>query len=250
MVDFIEAEQAERATPRRRVVVASYNIHGGVGTDGRRDMARIASVVRELCADVIALQEVDCHLDDFSSITRADTLAELTGMRGIWLPTHLREDRHFANALMTSLPLQRARSIDLSYAGHEPRRALDVELGVGDAKLRVIATHLGLRPAERRHQVRALLATCARPDSSDERETSVLLGDINEWFIAGRPLRWLHAHFGHAPALRTFPSYFPLLALDRIWVHPPRAVTRVWRHQTPESRRASDHLPVVAELWI
>lgn len=236
----------QRVRERRRVVVASYNIHAGVGTDGRRDLARIGRVLRELQADVIALQEVDCDFGDFNSMERAGILAELNGLRGIWLPTHYRHTGHFANALLTTLPLHRARGIDLRYNGHEPRRALDVELGVGDAKLRVIATHLGLRPAERRHQVREILAMCAH----DTCETSVLLGDINEWFIAGRPLRWLHTHFGYAPALRTFPSYFPVLALDRIWAHPPAVMTRVWRHRTEESRRASDHLPVLAELWI
>jgi endonuclease/exonuclease/phosphatase family metal-dependent hydrolase len=230
----------------RRVVVASYNIHAGVGTDGRRDLARVGRVLRELNADVIALQEVDCDLDDFNSLTRAGLLAERSGLRGIWLPTHFRKEGHFANALLTSLPLRRARGVDLRYGRSEPRRALDVELGVGDARLRVIATHLGLRPAERRHQVRELLAISAR----DACETSVLLGDINEWFIAGRPLRWLHAHFGYAPALRTFPSRFPLLALDRIWAHPPAVMARMWRHESAESRRASDHLPVLAELWM
>jgi endonuclease/exonuclease/phosphatase family metal-dependent hydrolase len=109
----------------------------------------------------------------------------------------------------------------------------------------VIATHLGLRPRERRFQVQRILEHAGR----DERAT-VLLGDINEWFIAGRPLRWLHAHFGFVPHLRTFPASFPLFALDRIWAHPPRAIARFWCHVTPLSRSASDHLPVIARLQL
>jgi endonuclease/exonuclease/phosphatase family metal-dependent hydrolase len=76
----------------------------------------------------------------------------------------------------------------------------------------------------------------------------VLLGDINEWFLPGRPLRWLHARFGYGPPVRTFPAQFPLLSLDRIWAHPPAALSRVRAHSSREARRASDHLPVVAEL--
>ena len=232
--------------PAARVVVASYNVHGCVGVDGRRDVERVARVLCELQADVIALQEVDCDLDDFSTVTRAGVLSEVTALRGVWLPTHYRGSGHFANALLTSLPLLAARSLDLSVGRHEPRRALDLELGVGATTLRVIATHLGLWPKERREQVRRLLASCTR----DPSQVSVVLGDINEWFIAGRPLRWLHAHFGYAPAPATYPSRLPVLALDRIWAHPPLAMTRVWRHATPTSRQASDHLPVLAEVWI
>jgi endonuclease/exonuclease/phosphatase family metal-dependent hydrolase len=228
----------------RRIVLASYNIHGCIGTDRRCDIERVARVLRELRADVIALQEVEAHSDDFDGGRRTAVLGELTGLRGIWLPVHERAAGHHTNALLTSLPVLRASCIDLSYPNREPRAALDVELDAGGVALRVIATHLGLRPAERRYQVQKILARATR----DPRALTVLLGDFNEWLIAGRPLRWLHAHFGYAPHLRTFPSYWPILALDRIWAHPPTALTRVWRHRSAEGRIASDHLPIVGEL--
>jgi endonuclease/exonuclease/phosphatase family metal-dependent hydrolase len=227
------------------VVVASYNVHGCVGSDRRRDVLRVARVLRELQADVIALQEIDWHAADAQRQESAEIMAELSGMRALWAPTCERHGALFGNALLTSLPVRSVHSIDLTYAQREPRAALDVELDAGVAPLRVIATHLGLRPDERRFQVQRILEHAGK----DERPT-VLLGDINEWFIAGRPLRWLHAHFGYVPHLRTFPAFFPLLALDRIWAHPPRAIARVWCHTTPLSRRASDHLPVLARLQL
>lgn len=76
----------------------------------------------------------------------------------------------------------------------------------------------------------------------------MLLGDINEWFLPGRPLRWLHARFGYAPALRTFPARFPILPLDRIWAHPSHTLDHIRVHRTGEAAIASDHLPVIAEL--
>ena len=170
-------------------------------------------------------------------------MAELPGMRALWAPTCRRHGNPFGNALLTSLPVRNVRTIDLTYGRREPRGALDVELDAGVVPLRVIATHLGLRPRERRFQVQRILEHAGR----DDRAT-VLLGDINEWFIAGRPLRWLHAHFGFVPHLRTFPAPFPVFALDRIWAHPPRAMARFRCHVTPLSRRASDHLPVLARL--
>jgi endonuclease/exonuclease/phosphatase family metal-dependent hydrolase len=41
------------------VRIVSYNIHGCVGTDGRRDAERVAAVLEALAPDVVALQEVD-----------------------------------------------------------------------------------------------------------------------------------------------------------------------------------------------
>jgi endonuclease/exonuclease/phosphatase family metal-dependent hydrolase len=238
-------ERAARpAGAARRIVLASYNVHRCVGTDRRRDVARVLRVLRELRADVIALQEADEHLDDPSVLEHEGVLAELSGLRGIALPPPGAGYGHHRNLLLTSLPLRRVDGIELSYPRREPRGALDVELDAGHVGLRVIATHLGLRPAERRYQVRKILASATH----DERAIIVLLGDFNEWWIAGRPLRWLHAHFGFTPHLRTFPSSFPLFALDRIWAHPPTALVRVWRHLSPESRVASDHLPILGEL--
>ena len=107
-----------------------------------------------------------------------------------------------------------------------------------------MATHLGLRPAERRDQVQRLLA-----ELGDEKPMpTVLMGDLNEWFLWGRPLRWLRAHFEHTRAPATFPSSFPMLALDRIWVKPRHLLRRLSVHSSRLARRASDHLPVVAEL--
>jgi endonuclease/exonuclease/phosphatase family metal-dependent hydrolase len=230
----------------RAVVVASYNVHGCVGTDRKRNVGRVARVLRELHADVIALQEIDWYDDGADHHEPADLMAELPGMRALWAPTcRRRGGALFGNALLTSLPVRSVSSIDLTWGRREPRTALDVELDAGTGPLRVIATHLGLRPRERRFQVQRILEHAGR----DDRAT-VLLGDINEWFIAGRPLRWLHAHFGFVPHLRTFPASFPVFALDRIWVHPPRAIARVWCHVTPASRHASDHLPVLARLQL
>ena len=84
-----------------------------------------------------------------------------------------------------------------------------------------------------------------------EHETvhpTVLAGDVNEWYLWGRPLRWLHAHFGVTPALPTFPSRRPLLALDRVWTEPAAMLAFLSVHRSPLARIASDHLPLVARL--
>jgi endonuclease/exonuclease/phosphatase family metal-dependent hydrolase len=227
-----------------RVTIASYNLHAFIGTDGQRDVARSARVIRTLVADVVALQEVVFAAGAAGAPEPLEVLAELSGYVAVSAPIARRDGLAFGNAVLTRLPVLSERRICLDYGDHEPRTALEVVLETGARPLRVVATHLGLRPVERRHQVRTILAHVA----GDERSVTVLLGDFNEWFLLGRPLRWLHARFGRGYALPSYPSRFPLFALDRIWAHPRDALSNFRTHGAGEARVASDHLPVVAEV--
>lgn len=220
--------------------LATYNIHACIGGDGRFDPARTVRVLRELDAGILALQEVEHHrIDDIDLLQR---LATDTGMRAIAGPTLLRETRQYGNALLTRLPVTRVNRIDISEPGGEPRGAIDALLDWNGVPLQVVATHLGLRPDERRRQVRRLLALFRHRAQG----VSVLLGDLNEWFLWGRPLRWLHRHFTAVPYLPTWPARLPLFALDRIWVRPHDALLQLETHLTPTARQASDHLPLKA----
>jgi endonuclease/exonuclease/phosphatase family metal-dependent hydrolase len=225
--------------------IASYNVHGFVGTDGRRDVSRIAAVLRNIDADVIALQEVVFNQVE-SGTEPVDILAELSGFAAVSAPIERRDGVPFGNAVLTRLPLAGTRRICLAFPDREPRTALEVIVDTGARPLRVIATHLGLKPVERRFQVRKILEHVA----GDELSVTVLLGDFNEWFLMGRPLRWLHARFGRGAAVRTYPSRLPLFALDRIWVHPRSALTRFHAYSGREARDASDHLPVIAHVTV
>ncbi|HVY05324.1 MAG TPA: endonuclease/exonuclease/phosphatase family protein [Burkholderiales bacterium] len=225
--------------PRFRL--ASYNIHLGIGRDGEFQPARIAQVVSEIEADVIALQEVSLGAGKFNLL---DYLATQTGMQAIAAPTLVSRVGEYGNALLTRLHVVEVHRWDLSVGRHEPRGAIDALLHGNGGNLRVLATHLGLRPGERRKQIRALLEIIRR----DNRFPTALLGDVNEWFLWGRPLRWMHRYFERTPALPTFPSGHPLFALDRIWLEPRRALMRMEVHASTVARMASDHLPIVADI--
>ena len=226
--------------------IASYNVHSFVGSDGRRDVRRIARVINTLEAEVVALQEVVFTPGKNGAPEPLEMLAELSGFTAVSAPIDRRDGVPFGNTVLTRLPVTAQRRICLDYPSCEPRTALELWLETSARPLRVVATHLGLRPGERRQQVRTILSHV----EGDERSVTVLLGDFNEWFLIGRPLRWLHARFGHGAAVRSFPARWPLFALDRIWVHPQHALTRFEAFAAGEARVASDHLPVVAELRI
>ena len=223
------------------IVIASYNTHGAVGMDRRFAPDRIARVLAEIDADIVALQELQLRANGFDMLAY---LQSETGFHAIAGPTIRSTERDFGNGLLTRFPIVSASQVKLDVDRREPRGAIDALLDCNGAPLRVIATHLGLRPSERRVQVRRLLDTLrAGPEVP-----TVLLGDLNEWFLHGRPLRWLREHFGESPAHATFPSPMPLLALDRIWSSPASLLRRVRVHRSKLARRASDHLPLVARI--
>jgi endonuclease/exonuclease/phosphatase family metal-dependent hydrolase len=225
-----------------RLKLASWNLHRCVGSDGVMSAQRCAAVLREIDADMVALQEVESRpghaLDVLAGLARETRCEAVAGM------TLSREDTHYGNALLTRLAASAVRRHDLSVPGREPRAALDVDFDLQGVSAQLIVTHLGLRPAERRQQVERLTDSFRK----HQRDLVMLAGDLNEWFLWGRPLRRLHRIFPQTPHRRTWPARAPVFALDRIWVHPFTAMCRLYVYRSAAARIASDHLPLVAEI--
>ena len=225
----------------RELRIVSYNVHRAIGRDRRHDPERILAVLREIEPDVVALQEVEARDEGADML---EWLGRELGFQAIPGTTLIRHDGHYGNGVLSRYPVTRVVHCDLSWRGREPRAAIAADLDFDGSALRFVATHLGLRPAERRDQVVRLLKLFT--DAPCDR--AVLVGDLNEWLLWGRPLRRLHRYFDATPALATFPARAPLLALDRVWTHPRSMLCSVRAHKTPLSRVASDHLPLVATL--
>lgn len=221
--------------------LASYNVHRGIGRDRKFMPERILGVIQEIEPDVIALQEVEAQDSGGDMLA---WLAQKTGYQAIAGTTLKRHDGHYGNGMLSRCPIQSKSLCDLSWRRREPRGAIAADVDCGGRTLRVVATHLGLRPAERREQVERIL----RLFSWKEDDRAVLMGDLNEWFLWGRPLRHLHRYFDETPALATFPSSHPILSLDRFWAHPGTMLKKLEVHKTPLARIASDHLPLVATI--
>ncbi len=225
-------------------VIASYNIHSCIGRDGHLAPQRIVEVIRELGADIVALQEVDAQHRIDGYLDQWLYLAKELGYfctPGISLRTHR---RNYGNALLSRLPVQNVRLHDLSVDQREPRGAIDVDIRLETGPpLRVVATHLGLSNAERRAQIAALSTLLATESGS---AATFLLGDLNEWRARSRNLRLLVRHFHPSPAPSTFPARRPLFALDRILAAGVVRIGRIAAHRSDLARIASDHLPVRA----
>jgi endonuclease/exonuclease/phosphatase family metal-dependent hydrolase len=236
------------AKPRgdHELVVASYNIHKCVGTDGRFDPARIASVIGELDADVVAIQEADKRFGRRHGLLDLDALEKAAGLSLI--PTSERSEGHgwHGNALF----LRKGEVRDmrrLALPGAEPRGALVVDLDLPAGPLRLVAAHLGLLRRSRRWQVRSILDAIEQ----GPRMPILLVGDLNEWRPGRKSsLQDLKPVFGPLSHNHfSFPSYFPFMALDRV-IGSPGLVTGMEVHDSPFARVASDHLPLKATIDI
>jgi endonuclease/exonuclease/phosphatase family metal-dependent hydrolase len=230
--------------PLPGLTVATYNVHQWVGTDKTYDPCRGLTVLHELRANVIGLQEVNFPKRIQHKITET-TLAQELGMELIVGKTLMREEASYGNVLLTNLPVHDVRRHDISIARREPRGVMDVDLQTPFGLIRVLNTHLGLRAWERRKQHQKLISIL---QSITERDMTILMGDFNEWSPLRFPFRKIEAFFDHLPAPASFPTFFPLVALDRILITSGQHLSETHVHKSRLARFASDHYPVVAAV--
>ena len=222
------------------VRILTWNIHKGIGGDRRYDLGRIIDLTRRHEPDIVALQEVDSRGRDPTKLP-LEALKMALGSHAAEARTIVAEDGHYGHVLISRWPLEQIALHDVSIGRREPRCAIDAVIRSPRGPFRVIATHLGLGMGERRRQI-ARLVTLAR--TGDPAEGFVMLGDFNDWH--GEVRRALSHLLPAWSFLRTFPARRPIFKLDRIFCRPPGALTQCWTD--PEAGRASDHLPVIADL--
>lgn len=231
--------------------VATYNIHRCRGIDRRTVPARIADVLRELDADVVALQEVVGAGPEGAG--QAEELGAAVGMGWVMASVrHLRKHL-FGNVVLSRLPIVHHAQYDLSWRTCEPRACQRADLDLGAGKLlHVYNVHLGTAVLERRYQAGRLASYV-----HDRRIAGpkVILGDFNEW-MKGLATNTLSALFdsidiyAHLKRRRTYPGLFPMVHLDHIYYEGVVEVRSVQLLRSRTALIASDHLPLAADLRI
>jgi len=230
-----------------RFRAASYNIHRTVGPDRRHDPQRVAQVIREVGAPVIGLQEVNWRPEqELGGESQAEFLAHLPGYEAIAGSNLIEHRGHYGNMLLTRYPVLAVRRHSILYRAREPRGVVDVSLDIAGQRLRVMVTHFGLSLRERRFQANRLVELIAQAAP----EPVLLLGDLNDWIWGSPTIAPLLSACDPTRAPASFPSVWPLFALDRIVTWRVGAPLRVYAHRSATARWASDHLPVVAEIGI
>ena len=234
-----------RPLPAQHLRVATYNIHSWQGMDGKRDPDRIFEAVASLDADLLALQEV-ISPQDTSAACSLREMASRQGYHVTYGHTLLRQDSHYGNALLSRKEPVRVLRHDLSFPEREPRGALETIFSYDGVTVKAVATHLGLNPKERAYQMDRLFPLLAAKDA----DITLFLGDFNDWYAWSAVRRRIRGLFGPQPQPRTFPSIFPILALDKVHVRPTSRLEEVTPIRTDKTKKASDHLPLVATVNI
>lgn len=235
--------------------IMSYNIHGAVGSDGNYDPERIGRVIREVDPSILGVQEVRRNVGEERGVL--EVIQEtFPNHQVLFLKTLTDEQGSYGNALVTRHEL--LDHVDLSLAGEggtqngrqaEARRAIFARLNVGGTSVWVIVTHLAVEGWARSTQAEVLL-DAIDTYTDHRREPVIFMGDLNEWRMPNAFLRRLDRTFSKHAARRTFPSLFPIIPLDRIWLSGRVQRDRVWAHRSHTARRASDHLPLCLECHL
>jgi endonuclease/exonuclease/phosphatase family metal-dependent hydrolase len=240
----------------RRLRLVTYNIHSCIGLDGRILPERIARIIGRLALDLVCLQEVDRGTGRSDGRDQAADLAEILGMRYVFLPLKVVDGGEYGIAVLSRLPfkIMKQDSFSSTDAGgrQEKRGAIWLELESDGRPVHLVNTHFGLTGRGRRRQLDCLFGAEWLADSFGESPL-VVCGDFNSGLRSPiyRRLtaRLIDARSGSGlPLPATFSSIQPFLHLDHIFHSRHFRVIEAQVRRSTDCRLASDHLPLFAEL--
>jgi endonuclease/exonuclease/phosphatase family metal-dependent hydrolase len=220
--------------------VVSYNVH-----TLRDDPAALRAVVRGLAPDVLILQEAPRR---FRWRTKTASLANDLG-----LVVAVGGMPALGNLVLTNLRVRVHQSSCLRFPltpGRHLRGAAFARCSVGASRFAVVGSHLSTDPIERPGQ-----ATLLKKAMSELDAPVVFGADLNEnsGGAAWRTVADGLVDSAVVADLADVPTYScanPHDRIDALFVDPAIQVRRYEVVDTPETRRASDHFPLVTDLTL
>ncbi|PID66847.1 MAG: endonuclease [Gammaproteobacteria bacterium] len=228
------------------LTIASYNIRKSVGLDWQRDPQRIHAVIAELDADIVLLQEVDKRFGSRQGTLCKHTLFTDLHYHFADIATHPNSHGWHGNVILYRPPLKLLDCQRVNIPSVEPRGAIMALFGLSNnSVLQVVGTHLSLLKRMRQRQIASILHQIRQA----RHDYIVIGGDFNEakadkWFI-NNPLLTDYRLITPGPSFHTAK---PLRALDRFIVGRNISVRGSLVHRSPQTRKASDHLPIMIKL--
>ena len=216
-----------------------------IGTDRRRNPERILEVLREIDADVIALQEADRRFGARAAVITPHLLSEHSAWKPVGFGVRAGSMGWHGNAMLVRNTYEVIDCQVIHLPALEPRGAVQADVRFGGETWRVIGMHLDLSGLWRRRQAHAILS---HVEASTERRPTVMMGDLNEWTRAAGCLRDFARGYAIAETGPSFHARRPIARLDRIMVSPELRIVDCGVHTRAAARTASDHLPIWADL--
>ncbi len=227
--------------------VATYNIRKCVGLDRKRSPERTLEVLNQIDADIIALQEADRRFGSRNACLPAQLIADTTPWQHVDFKVRESGIGWHGNAILLrrEFDVRHAQPLDLPML--EPRGAVEAVVQARGRLIRIIGVHLDISGLWRRRQIRALLLHL---EHVTHHMPTIIMGDFNQWSDRGALSEFAFHHHRIIKTPKSFHSAKPVAQLDRIIISHDVDLRDQGAHVSPLSERASDHLPIWAELAI
>ncbi len=241
--------------------IATFNIHKGVTHfNARFALHKQRELLRKLQVDIVFLQEVqDVHTHNSKRFMawpvagQVEFLADAVWQEFAYGKNSVYPAGHHGNALLSKFPIININNQDISAHTSEQRGMLHAEINLPNwnVPLHAICIHLGLLAHWRHQQLKTVAEYIEQYVPMDA--PLIIAGDFNDWSSsAGRAfatrLHLCEVFEQHAgKSARSFPSWLPLLRLDRIYVR-GFTVKHAETHSGPQFIQLSDHAILTATL--
>lgn len=225
----------------------TYNIHHGVGIDGRLNLDRIARVIDKSDAEIIGLNEVDMGRRRSGFKNQTAYLAEKLNMNYAYGPGKNGFPGSYGNAVLTKYPIISTENIALPHSNRdtkESRSLLKTEIEISENRsIYILLTHLSLDRNEREEQFRWI-----NNYIKNLKTPCILMGDFNAGLLElknyldedKRSLRPLLS------GVKTYPASNPISGIDLYFSDNRIQSIEGYTIKT----NASDHLPVYLKLRV
>jgi len=237
---------------KKIIIVVTYNIRCCLGTDGICNPRRIVETLQATNAHVIGLQEVKSDANGLNGGGQAQFLAEKLDMEFAIGSDRTRKQETYGTALLSRFPIEGTYNLDITIPGFQPRSCVLATLRGHMGNIIIANTHLGLGRRERNLQAKLIYDLLIKMVRSID--SLIFMGDFNDWGTVSQVHRLFKGSLKLATTgrlgfpLRSYPTYLPLLPLDRIYCGMGFLVTHSFVVKSSIARKASDHYPVVVEL--
>lgn len=243
--------------------VMTYNIHKGFTTGNRRFVLdQIREELRQVNVDIVFLQEIqgqhlvrEKKIMDWPTESQFEYIADQVWSHYAYAKNAIYNAGHHGNAILSKYPFIHWENLRFSTIRPASRSLLHGILEIPDRqmKLHVICVHLDFLPNLRLDQLKKLnkrIRECVPQD-----EPLILAGDFNDWH--GQVSKYLASDLElneifytmHGKHARTFPSWMPVIPVDRIYYRGMEPLECACFEQHPW-HQLSDHTPLYAKFGL
>lgn len=238
--------------------VLTYNIHHGEGMDGKVDIERIAKVITDSKADIVALQEVDRGVERTKKIDIMTMLADLTGMTYAFGKNIDYQGGDYGNGVLTKFPILQEQNLHYKMIRTgEQRGLLQLLLEIKGEEVVFMNTHIDYRE-DNTERISNVKETHAAAEHYAPRPV-IVCGDFNDT-PESRTITLMKERFidswgaSDTGSGFSYPTDTPKKRIDYIFLSKNTVQNqKSFMKLRPVSARvlrtdASDHLPVLVEL--